>query len=465
MNMTTTRRWPGYNTIWRWHFYAGLFCIPFVLWLAATGSIYLFRPQIEALIDRPYTQLAMTGPRAAASAQADAAVRAVPGSVLHRYQLPDRPDDAVQVIVGRGQSEKRVYVHPQTLAVLKTVDEDDRLMRVIFRLHGELLMGSKGSYIVELAASWAIVMILSGLFLWWPRGGGLGGVLYPRLRSGGRRFWRDLHGVTGFWVSFFALFLLLSGLPWAKSWGSYLKTVRTVVEGQVVKQDWSVSHSDELKARAAIDAGTRAMTDDHAEHGGMTMPHPATSDVPLDRLIATVRPLNLAPPVLIAPPAGVGQPWTAKSDAANRPLRTDLTLDGRTGAILSRKDFAQRRLIDRIVGYGVAAHEGQLFGLANQLVSLATALGLILLSISSVVLWWRRRPAGVLGAPQVLARPAASIGFMALLVALGLFLPLLGASMLAVLLVERVVLRQLPRCQRWLGLRSRYAALDVAPGL
>lgn len=25
------REWPAYNTIWRWHFYAGLFCIPFIL--------------------------------------------------------------------------------------------------------------------------------------------------------------------------------------------------------------------------------------------------------------------------------------------------------------------------------------------------------------------------------------------------------------------------------------------------
>src|SRR3546814_7927493 len=31
-------RW--YNAVWRWHFYAGLFCIPFVIWLALTGTIY-----------------------------------------------------------------------------------------------------------------------------------------------------------------------------------------------------------------------------------------------------------------------------------------------------------------------------------------------------------------------------------------------------------------------------------------
>ncbi|MEG3164388.1 PepSY domain-containing protein [Sphingomonas sp. PB2P19] len=454
MNDTTTRRWPGYNAIWRWHFYAGLFCIPFVLWLACTGSVYLFRPQIEALIDRPYTHLIMSGLPASAAAQAEAAVRAVPGSVLHRYQLPDRSDDAVQLIVGSGARETRVYVHPQTLAVLKTVDEDDRLMRVIFRLHGELLMGDKGSYLVELAASWAIVMILTGLFLWWPRGGGLGGVVYPRLRSGGRRFWRDIHGVTGFWVSFFALFLLLSGLPWAKSWGSYLKTVRTVATGSAVKQDWSTGQADALKDRAATDAGTRAMTNEHAEHGGMTMPHPATSLAPLDRLVTTLRPLDLAAPVLIAPTGGTGQPWTAKSDAANRPLRTDLTLDGATGAVLTRKDFAERRLIDRIVGYGVAAHEGQLFGIVNQIIGLLTAIGLVLLSVSSVVLWWRRKPADLLGAPPALAMPPIAAGFIVVLVALGLFLPLLGVSMLIVLAVEWLLLRRLAGVRRWLGLRA-----------
>ena len=42
-----------YRAVWRWHFYAGVFCIPFVLWLACTGAIYLFKPQIERWLDRP----------------------------------------------------------------------------------------------------------------------------------------------------------------------------------------------------------------------------------------------------------------------------------------------------------------------------------------------------------------------------------------------------------------------------
>jgi uncharacterized iron-regulated membrane protein len=281
----------------------------------------------------------------------------------------------------------------------------------------------------------------------------LAGVIYPRLRGGGRRFWRDLHGVTGFWVSAFALFLLFSGLPWAKSWGDYLKMVRSVVEGHPVRQDWATGNAGEIKARAATDAGTRAMMGEHAEHGGMAMMHPLRSYAPLDRLVVTVRPLALASPALIAPPAGMGQPWTAKSDAADRSLRTDLTLDGATGKILSRKDFGARKLVDRIVGYGVAVHEGQLFGWLNQLMNLLTALGLILLSVSSVVLWWRRRPEGKLGAPVAAARAPMASGFFVLLMALGLFLPLLGATMIAVLLVERSLLSRMPGTRAWLGLR------------
>ena len=425
------RRWPGQNAIWRWHFYASLFCIPFVLWLSLTGSIYLFRPQIEAWIDRPYAQVATTGARASAAAQADAALRAVPGSRLEGYELPATAEQAVQIVVVAPRGSVRVYVHPQTLAVLRIVDDDDRPMRIVFRLHGELLAGPVGSYVVELAASWTIVMILTGLALWWPRGGGLAGVVYPLLRAGRRRFWRDIHGVTGFWVSLAALFLLLSGLPWAQGWGGYLTMVRRVAEGAPPRQDWSTEHGDHHMAGQA-----------HASAPGTE---------PLDRLIATVRPLALAPPVLIAPPAAAGAPWSAKSEAADRPMRTDLTLSGKTGAMLTRRDFAQRRLVDRIVGWGVAIHEGQAFGGLNQLLNLLTAAGLTLLSVSGAILWWRRRPAGRLGAPPL--RPAMPLvrGFAVLLVALGVALPLFGLSLAVVLLVDRLAIGRAPALRQWLG--------------
>jgi uncharacterized iron-regulated membrane protein len=63
-----------YRALWRWHFHAGLFCIPFVLVLALTGSIYLFKPQIDAFADRRMDSLQATGKRASADAQIAAAL-------------------------------------------------------------------------------------------------------------------------------------------------------------------------------------------------------------------------------------------------------------------------------------------------------------------------------------------------------------------------------------------------------
>jgi uncharacterized iron-regulated membrane protein len=132
-------------------------------------------------------------------------------------------------------------------------------------------------------------------------------------------------------------------------------------------------------------------------------------------------------------------------------------LDAQSGAVISRIDFSQHHLIDRIVGTGVAAHEGHLFGWANQVLSLLTACGLILLSVSALMLWWRRRPSGVLGAPHRIGRRSYPMALIAAIVGFGLFLPMLGASMIAVGLTERLLLRRIPAVARWLGLPGAYA--------
>jgi uncharacterized iron-regulated membrane protein len=441
-----------YRAIWRWHFYAGVFSIPLIIWLACTGSIYLFRPQIERWLDRPYDHLQISGARATPEQIAMAAVHAVPGSSLHTYQLPSSPAAATQVLVGMGKMEYRVYVHPGTLEILKVISEDKRPMKVIFHLHGELLAGDLGSRLVELAASWAIVLIVSGLYLWWPRQSEkLAGVLWIRLGKGQRIFWRDLHAVTGVWVSAFALFLLLTGLPWAKGWGSYFKKIRQVTGTSVAKQDWTTGRSSELAAREALNP-------EHAEHHGMMMmpqmPNLPNAYEPLNRIVPAAQKLDLAFPVLIVPAMKANGAWTVKSDSQNRPLQSTVMMNPETGTVLSRQDFREKHIIDRVLGVGIAAHEGQLFGLANQLLSLATAMGLVLLSVSAVVLWWRRRSVGVLGAPIPLGRPRWSFALVAVIVALAAYLPAMAASLALVLLLEKFVFPYIPGARRWLGLSA-----------
>jgi uncharacterized iron-regulated membrane protein len=451
----------AYRLLWRWHFYAGLFCLPFVLWLACTGLIYLFKPQIEPLLEQRYAQVA-AAPAQPASAQVAAALAAVPGTMLNAYQLPASSTAAAQVLLGQGSEIVRVYVDPASLRVLHVVRDNDRFMRVIFYLHGELMLGSTGSMVVELAASWTILMLLTGLYLWWPRGRRLAGVLYPRVTQRGRVFWRDLHAVTAAWVSLLALFLLLSGLPWAKSWGGLLRDARQTWTHAHTVQDWTIGSAD---ARAQIAAENTPPDDEHAMHHGMAgmagmahMPAAPVDLAGLDRMLPAVRAQHIAAPVLIAPPSMKKAQWSARSDAADRSQRADLTLDPVSGQIIRRIDFAQRPLLDRLIGYGVAVHEGALFPPLNQILSACTALGLITTCLSSVVLWWRRRPQGVLGAPPVHADARHPRIFIALLILLGIFLPLLGASMLAVLIIERLALRHWSGARHFLGLTANHSA-------
>lgn len=50
-----------YAAIWRWHFYAGLFVLPFILILSVTGSIYLFKPQLDRWELSTYRNLGTEG--------------------------------------------------------------------------------------------------------------------------------------------------------------------------------------------------------------------------------------------------------------------------------------------------------------------------------------------------------------------------------------------------------------------
>lgn len=423
-----------YRTIWRWHFYAGLFCIPFVVLLSLSGAIYLFKPQIDHWNDRSYTALTGVDSRAPANAQIQAAIAALPGADFVSYQLPESDRDAVLVTVRLRGEAWLVYVHPASLAILKTVAAEDQFIRLVRSFHGELLAGNAGSVLVELAACWTIVLIITGLYLGWPRGAkGLAGVLYPRLRQGQRLLWRDLHAVAGIWMAGFALFLLVSGLPWTLVWGGAFKELRQLEKAphHQPAPDWSLGRSSEMTSFTTVTAQPVDLT-------------PA--------LLTSAQALAFAPPVVLAPDLHQPGVWTVKSLHPNRPLRADAWLLAANGAVVKMLDFADRPLLDRIVGIGVAAHEGQLFGWQNQCLGLLTALGLIVLSISGLVMWWRRKPAGGIGAPAALPEPAAARVVTAVTMTLGLLLPVLGLSLLMLLIVDWLLLRHCMRIRHWLGL-------------
>ena len=123
-----------------------------------------------------------------------------------------------------------------------------------------------------------------------------------------------------------------------------------------------------------------------------------------------------------------------------------------TGRRVSTEGFSDKHVIDRVVGYGVAWHEGQLFGIVNQMIGVATALMLITLSSTGFVLWRRRKPSDRLGAPPPLLSPPQRKMVVRVTLGFAVFLPLLALSLGVIWLLERLVLRRIAGLSHWLGL-------------
>jgi uncharacterized iron-regulated membrane protein len=115
--------------------------------------------------------------------------------------------------------------------------------------------------------------------------------------------------------------------------------------------------------------------------------------------------------------------------------------------LLREDGFAYKSALDKTIHVGISAHEGALFGWANQALGLFTALGLITMCVSAIVMWWRRRPDGKLGipAPRV-AEFRIRWPLTIAIVALALLFPVLGLSLVVLWIWDQTsrLIRRVP---------------------
>jgi uncharacterized iron-regulated membrane protein len=98
-----------------------------------------------------------------------------------------------------------------------------------------------------------------------------------------------------------------------------------------------------------------------------------------------------------------------------------------------------------------------LFGTITQFIGVLTAIALVAMSVTAFLMWRRRRPAGQLGAPPLPADPRKPVFVTLVVLGLAALLPLLAASLLALLLFDLILPRVSPAVAAWLGMRPRKA--------
>ena len=131
-----------------------------------------------------------------------------------------------------------------------------------------------------------------------------------------------------------------------------------------------------------------------------------------------------------------------RSASVNRYAQSELVIDQYSGAVLARVDFTDNPGVAQAKSLGISFHQGELYGWANVAQNTVAAVLGVVLSVSGFVAWWMRRPRGSLGVPVA---PDAQVSWpvAALIVTMMILLPLVGASLIAVLALDWVVFRKL----------------------
>ncbi len=451
MSTGTSERRSLYAAVWRWHFYAGLYVAPFLIMLALSGLVMLASGPIErwqfaGLVD------ATPGASVSHQAQLDAARAAFPSATFVRYQ-PGRDGGTSRVTVTIREQPHTVFVDPST-GTVRGIAEDARRAGVLAeQVHGTLLLGPTGDRLIEIAASLGIVLLVSGVYLWLPRGVSVREA-FRVVRQPRRLFWRDLHKTAGMLLVPVLAFYLLSGLLWSGVWGERLVQGWSTLGAVTAAPGASGGHGHHT-----LNAGSSKVVPWGLEQAPLpsSWPHAGGDRITLDAAIAAAQRVGIGDRFWVGVPRGVGGIWTVAQTGLNGDVadpRRELTVhvDQHMGAVIGAGGWRDYPLAARAISAGTPLHKGML-GWWNLVAAGAVCLAILLLSVSGLTAWWLRRPARGwrLAAPPRAELARVPVATWVTAAALGLLFPLAGATLLIVAAVDWVVVRRVPALRHLFG--------------
>jgi uncharacterized iron-regulated membrane protein len=428
-----------YRAVWRWHFYAGLLVLPFLILLAATGALYLYRDEVDDFI---YRDVKLVAARSAAPQPAAALIAAAsaaqPGKVI-KITPAASPERSAEITIATEGGRMAVYVDPYDAKVLGILPDRGTVMWTIRKIHSLEYFGTAANYALEIAGGWTILLVLTGIYLWWPRGQ-QGGVVTIRTGGAKRTFWRDTHAVTGIFVGFFILFLATTGMPWSVFWGEKVNDWANGSNfGYPTGVYVGVPMSDEPVAQAT---GTSTWSTELAK---LPLSVGTGQTLPVDAVIARLTEMGIAPGYALALPKNARGVFSATVYPDDMSRQRIIHLDQYTGKTLIDMSYADYGPGAKAMEWGINTHMGQEYGILNQIVLTLACIGMVVLSVSAGIMWWKRRPTGSLGIPPLPRERGVLWGVLAILAVGGIVYPLVGASLVVMVILDILLVQMRSR--------------------
>ncbi|MEU9864520.1 PepSY domain-containing protein [Streptomyces sp. NPDC047971] len=419
----------------RLHFYAGVLIAPFLLVAAASGLLYALSFQAEKVIYAHELEAPVGDKVLPLSQQVHAATKVNPDGTVTAV-WPSAEDGATtRVLMADPDVEEgtslAVFVDPYTAEIrgqLPSYGSSGALpLRTwIDELHRDLHLGDLGRNYSELAASWLWVIALGGLALWIGRKRkNRRSLVVPERGPKSRRRTLSWHGTVGLWAVAGLVVLSATGLTWSRYAGENIGAVQDQLGGATP----TVSATLE---------GAAGGSSEHEGHGdGHQAPAATGPDVGIDRVVEAARAKGVEGRISVVLPSE-GKGYVVKETDTQFPVHLDsVAVNPADGAVIDELRFADYPVLAQLTRFGIDMHMGVTFGLVNQLALAALALALILLIVWGYRMWWLRRPGRPVARGAWRKVPVTMLlPLLAATALVGWFVPMLGVSLLAFLVVD-----------------------------
>jgi len=210
------------RTIYLLHLWLGL-CSGLVVFIVAlSGSIYSFSSEIKEMVYRdrlfvsnyqgkavlPFDQLLET------------AQRRLGDKKISRVEIHTDPDRTYMFRAFKGGKYfEKIYMDPYSGKIVSHENAELEFFNIVLSLHRTLLLGDVvGHFIIQWSVIAFVILLLSGIVLWWPRHWKWKTVkkqLAVKWSAKKKRLNYDLHQVGGLYAFIILLIIALTGLMWS----------------------------------------------------------------------------------------------------------------------------------------------------------------------------------------------------------------------------------------------------------
>jgi uncharacterized iron-regulated membrane protein len=387
---------PSFTKKWsaKLHLWFGLSVGIIVFIVALTGTMYIFKDEIQGVLRKDVVYV-----KAETITQNPLSIEVLKEKVS--LEVNEKyPVSSVEIPLDKSKSyeflyyekdkkawnyfdevkiNKLIYINQYTGKILGIYNEKYDFFLILKAIHWSLLLNSDwGKYVVGIPVVLFIIMLITGIILWWPQN--------KKMRKGRFSFdwknvktWKrknyDLHNILGFYASFIALILSLSGIYFAYPWVK--NAFNFALSGSI-----ELSKEKEIKSPDSLLAKNNSVFDLTAQETRKLYSTSSSFKIPLNGKNKKGKELK-------------NIPVSVYGEDGKFAIRNQLVFDKYSGKLLSNKPHQKLNNAEKYANANYDIHTGSYFGIVGKIIWFITGLICTSLPVTGFLVWLGKKKKGI----------------------------------------------------------------------